>query len=423
MALHYSAFELGWSVMFIRFLRDCRGNFTILAAIMMTSLVGVAGLVTDYGNGLFNRMKDQRVADIAAVSGGNIYASSGSQTAMTTAADNIATLNGYSTNNVSVQLVSSPNGDGNNAVEVTVSSSVPLLLSKLLTHTSTLSVSATSYAELESAGGTGCILALDPTANQAITISGSANVQATHCDVISNSSSSSAIDMSGSAVLNTPCTVSVGQQVTTSGLTLTSCSKPVTGATASADPYASIPSPTLPSVGCLSVPTPPTDIGPGWYCNGMNISGTATFQGGFYYIQHNLAFQGGSNVSLVAGSIGATFFIEKSGTTAISGSAVVNLKAQATGTYAGILFFGDRTANTSNNNNISGSSGSILNGALYFPTQYVTYSGGSASASCTQVIGDIITFSGATTVNQNCSGIGTLNIVPHGTGTKVSLVQ
>lgn len=408
--------------MFKRFLRDCRGNFAVLSAIMMTALTGVAGLATDYGNGLYNRLKDQRTADIAAMSGGTVYGETSSSSSMTTAVANIASLNGYSSSNVSAQVVPSPSGDGNTAIEVTVNSSVPLTLSKFLTQSSSLSVSASSYAELKPTGGTGCILALDATASKAITISGSANVQAQNCDVVANSDNSDALDMSGSAVLKTPCTVTVGGQNTTSGLTLTSCTKPLTGASATADPYASISNPALPTSSCVSLPNPAVDVQPGYYCNGMNVSGTATFAGGFYFIKGNLAFQGGSNVSLVAGSQGATFFIYKSGTTALSGSAVVNLFAQSTGTYAGILFFGDRNAGTSNNNNMSGSSSNVLIGALYYPTQLVTFSGGSATASCTQVIGDTITFSGATTINTNCSGTGIASINPP-TPKTVALVQ
>ena len=102
------------------------------------------------------------------------------------------------------------------------------------------------------------------------------------------------------------------------------------------------------------------------------------------------------------------FCVDKSGTTAISGSATATLSAPTTGTYAGILIFGDRTATTSNNNNISGSSSSTLTGVLYFPTQQITYSGGSnASTTCTQLVGDTITFSGSTSIGNSCTGTGT----------------
>ena len=190
--------------MLSQLIRDKRGNITIISAVMMTSLVGVAGLVADYGNGLLNRLQDQRVSDIAALAGATIYSETGSTTSMTTAANDVAALNGYASGNVAASLVSSPSGDGNQAVEVVVNSTVPLTFSRLLQNQSSTPVSATSYAELKSSTAGGCILALDATAHQAITISGSANVQAPNCTVVSNSNNSDALDMSGSAQFHCP---------------------------------------------------------------------------------------------------------------------------------------------------------------------------------------------------------------------------
>lgn len=407
-----------------KYLGDRRGNIAILSSVMLTSLVGVSGLVAEFGNGLLNRMENQRVADAAAMAGGEAYAANQSASAVTTAVNRIVSLNGSSAT-VSSQIVTSPSGDGNDAVEVNVQSSVPVVLARLIWNQNSLPVAATSYAEVKTlgpGGGTGCILALDPTASKAITISGSANVHAPNCDVIANSNNSDAINMSGSAQLTTPCTVSVGGQITTSGLDLTSCTKPYTGAPSGSDPYASVPNQSLPgSSSCLTLPNPATNVPPGYYCKGINISGTASFQPGLFIVQGNLAFQGGSNVS----GTGVTFFIYKSGTTAISGSATVNLSAPTSGTFSGILFFGDRSGTTANNNNISGSSASTLIGALYYPTQQVTYSGGSSTPNgiCTQIIGDVITFSGSTYMGTACSGAGVQTIHPPGGSTNIALVQ
>lgn len=391
-------------------IRDRRGNVAILSAFLLTGIIGVTGLAVEFSNGLVTHTENQRVADLAAIAGGTVYASSNSSTNMSSASGNIVALNGLVASDATTTLVNSPSGDGNQAVEVQVQTSVPLMLSRVIWSNATLPVTATAYAEL-APSSSGCILALDKTANQAITISGSATVQAPKCDVVSNSSSSSSLDMSGSARLTTPCTITVGQQVTTTGLTLNTCSKPTINATASADPYASLPNPAVPG-SCLTLPNPPTSIPPGYYCSGINLSTTASFQSGFYYVKGNLAFQGGSNVT---GS-GVTFFVDKSGTTAISGSATVNISAPTSGTYAGVLLYGDRAGTTSNNNNISGSSSSVLQGALYYPTQNVTFSGGSSTPSaCTEIIGDKITFSGSAYVGNNCSGTGVKSIVPAGT--------
>lgn len=408
-----------------KFLRDHRGNFAVMTAIMMTSLVGVAGLVTDYGNGLFNRLKDQRMADVAALAGGTVYASTNSTTSMTAAVSHMATLNGYASGNVTATLVNSPSGDGNQAVQVVVNSTVPLSLAKIITGQTSISVSGTSYAELSSGSGAGCMLALDKTASKAITLSGSANLQAPKCDVIANSNNSDALDMSGSAKLSAACTITVGGQNTTSGLTLNVCTKPTTGASATTDPYAALPAPTsIETQQCLNSPTSyPAQISYGYYCKGLSVNGTVSFQPGIYYIKGNLALQG-STIATMSGTGGATFFIDKSGTTAISGSATVNLNATTTGTYAGVLFFGDRAGTTANNNNISGSTSSLLVGTIYYPTQNVTFSGGSNTpAACLEVIGDKITISGTAYLGDSCAGTGVASINPAGGSTTVALVQ
>ncbi|HLY05640.1 MAG TPA: hypothetical protein VKR31_07825 [Rhizomicrobium sp.] len=383
----------------------------------MTSLVGVAGLAADYGSALYSRIEDQRMADTAAMAGAAVYAETNSTSAVTTAVGNMASLNGYASTRLTPTLVNSPTGDGNQAVKVVVSSTTPMTFSRVLTGTSSVSVSASSYAELKSASGSGCILTLDPTASQAFTISGSGYLDAPACDVIANSSNSDALDMSGSARISAACTITVGGQKTTTGLTLDLCTKPTTGAAATPDPYAAVPAPAI-SGPCLTLPSPPTNVPIGYYCHGINVSSTATFQsGGTYYVVGNLAFQGGSNVT----AHNVTFYVT-GGTVAISGSAVVNLTAQTSGTYAGILFFGSRAGNTSNNN-ISGSSNSTITGALYFPTQQVTFSGGSNTPSaCTEVIGDKITISGTAYLGDSCAGTGVASITP-ANSLKAALVQ
>jgi hypothetical protein len=299
---------------------------------------------------------------------------------------------------------------------------VPLLLTKIITGTSSLSVSGTSYAELKPGGGGGCVLALDTTASKAITLSGSANLDAPSCTVVANSNNSDALDMSGSAQLTAACTVTVGGQNTTSGLTLKTCTTPTTGASATPDPYASLAAPISLMLGpCLNAPSSyPATLSHGYYCHGLNVNGATTFLQGTYYVKGNLALQGSSTVT---GS-NVTFFIDRSGTTAISGSANVTLSAPTSGPYAGVLFFGDRAGSTANNNNIRGSSASRLVGTIYYPTQNLTFSGGSNTPSaCLEIIGDKITFSGTAYLGDSCAGTGVANISPAGGTATVALVQ
>jgi Flp pilus assembly protein TadG len=168
------------------FVRDRRGNIAILSTVMITSLVGVSGLVAEFGNGLLNRMQDQRIADAAAMGGGTVYNSTVSTTAMTAAVNNIATLNGIPTSAVSASVVNSPSGDGNQAVQVTVATSVPLVLSRVLWSQNTLPINVSSYAELE-AGAPGCIMALN-SSGSGVTMGGGTSITAAQCAVTSNTS-------------------------------------------------------------------------------------------------------------------------------------------------------------------------------------------------------------------------------------------
>jgi len=185
--------------MFAQFLRDRRGNIAILSTVMITSLVGVSGLVAEFGNGLLNRMQDQRVADIAAMGGGTVYNSTSSTSAMTGAVNNIATLNGLPTSDVSAALVASPSGDGNQAVQVTVQTSVPLVLSGLVWSKHALPIGVSSYAELKG-GGPACIIALSQSGS-GITLSGGTSVGAASCAVASN------------ATVSVPCGTSITTKI------------------------------------------------------------------------------------------------------------------------------------------------------------------------------------------------------------------
>jgi hypothetical protein len=82
----------------------------------------------------------------------------------------------------------------------------------------------------------------------------------------------------------------------------------------------------------------------------------------------------------------------------------VNLVAPTTGSLAGILFFQDRSIVGGAASNLSGGASATLQGALYFSTTALTYSGG-ASAAYTVVVAKTVTFSGGVTLNNNFSSL------------------
>lgn len=168
------------------FARDRRAAVSIVAALSLPTLIAFSSLVAEYGHGLLVKTENQRVADMAAYAGALAYNSNGTTTAMTSAANAVAALNGIPTGNVSASLVNSPTGDGNQAVQVTVSSSLPLYLASVVGGSTTLPVSAASYAELN-VQTQGCIIALS-SGGAGVSLSGGTAVSASGCSVASNAS-------------------------------------------------------------------------------------------------------------------------------------------------------------------------------------------------------------------------------------------
>jgi hypothetical protein len=83
-------------------------------------------------------------------------------------------------------VVASPNGDGNQAVLVTVTTTVPVALSSVQDSARQLTVSASVYAELKTSGaGAGCIIALNASGT-GVTLSGGTIVSAPACAVASD---------------------------------------------------------------------------------------------------------------------------------------------------------------------------------------------------------------------------------------------
>ena len=387
--------------------KEQSGNVSVLFACMLPVLVGACGLGADVGYWYYQQRTLQTAADAAAYDGVIALKGSGNSTGITSAATTGATSNGWSNTNGTIAVNWPPTSgpyQNSDSVQVVLTENLPRFFSALFS-SSQVPVSVTAVATM--AGSNACILALDKTANQAITVSGSANLQAPHCDVVSDSNSSQSVDVSGGASLTADCLVAVGTSLINSNVTLQKCSSPTNNAPAVADPFASVAQPTLTGT-CISVPANATDLWPGWYCHGLSTSwGPIIFHGGLYMVSGgNLALNAGTSAS----GTGVTFFVAAGETAAVSGSAVVSFSAPTTGTYAGILFFGDRNA-TNGNNNFSGSSSSTLVGTIYFPANEVTFSGGAANNNCTQIVADTITISGTADFNGNCSGLTSIATV------------
>jgi len=322
------------SIVLKKFLRDRRGNVAILSAFLITGLIGASGLTVEYGNALLNHMQDQRVADLAAVGGANVYNQTSSATAVTAAVANIATLNGLPSGDLTASVVSSPSGDGNQAVLVTVSTTAPLVLSRIIYSQASLPITVTAYAEMK-AGAPGCIVALS-TGGSGVTLSGGTAVTASGCAVDSNNTVSvpcgttittKNVGYDSSAVPSQPCsgiqppsgaTLSITKQLTADPLAGTT---EVTGATGR-----------LSTVGALTSPSGPTVSG-----------GTAvTFRYSQSTTQAQLTADGcsgtfASNTWTVSCPAGGTYTF---GAISLSGGITVNFATSSAGSSSTYNFNG-----------------------------------------------------------------------------------
>lgn len=334
--------------MLARFVRDPSGNFTVLSAIMLTSLVGVGGLAVDYGNGLYNRLADQRIADIAAAAGARVYDETESNSAVATAVTNVGALNGVSSSAISDTIVNSPTGDGNKAVKVIVTSHAPLTLSRLMRPgTSSLAVQAVSWAEMKP-GGSGCVIALSSTGS-GVTATGGTKLTASSCAVASNQS----ITCSGGGTITTDTVYYYTAPPSCSGLENRNGGTPNELQAYTADPLAGSPevlaqTGRLSTVETLSSPSGPANVsgtslafsssGSGAITTALSAQGCS---GGYTSGLWTVTCPAGANVSFgtISASGGVTVNFNVNG----SSSNTYNFVQVATG--AGTLNFGPGTFN------------------------------------------------------------------------------
>jgi Flp pilus assembly protein TadG len=389
------------------FRRDTRGSVATLLGICAIPFICFVGASVDYSRALSGKTAMQGAADATAL------ALAKQLQAGTSGLEAQSAFNAnFTRGDVRLASVASNVTSSANASTVTVSAagSIQTAFMRIAGFPS-ISLQATSTASVQT-GITGCVLALDPQADNAVTMGGSTNVNLNNCSVYSNSQSANALSVSGSATLSAESIGAVGGiSVSSSNVTTTKGIEPHLQGLS--DPYADVQMPSF--SGCtqnnLSVKTTAT-IDPGVYCNGISVNAgaTLTLNPGIYFIDRGtFSVNGGGTIN----GTGVTLVFTSStgnnwATLTINGNAVVNLTAPIGGTTAGLVVFGDRNIPVGTAFKLNGGSTQIFGGAVYAPTGAISYSGGSGtSTSCTQIIGDTVTFTGNSSVAINCSSYQT----------------
>jgi Flp pilus assembly protein TadG len=350
-------------------LRSNSGGIAVQFALGSIALIGIMGLAVDLSGANATRAKLQAAADAASLAGAKVLQEEDGTTseAEAASADYLAAgPAGDISFNQAVQATLDP-------LQVTVSltSDYPSLVRRLLA-ANIMTVGATSTAVLgPRAGPPVCVHALS-SGGKGIEGSGGTSIEAPDCRVWVNSSSTSAVVLSGGS------SVTAEKACIHGGVSGTVTPDPEDCGVRD-DPFASM-SPTT-SASCdyndYTNGGGTYTLSPGVYCGGLKLSGgpTVMLEPGTYVIRDGkLSMSGGGSMT----GAGVTFVFEGSAEMDLSGGGDYHLTAPTEGTFKSFVFFQRPNANAGKTAKMSGGGEMYFEGIIYLPTWVAEVSGGGA---------------------------------------------
>jgi Flp pilus assembly protein TadG len=360
------------------FLKDQSGASVVLFAMVLFVVVAVTALAITAGDAYSVRTKTQNALDAAVLAGAGAPGDA-------TDAERIAIAE-------SVYASNKSKSDGTNA-EITVSSesAANFSVSETMVHgdvtfpmtspflgvfgEKSLTIRVSSAAQ-KSLGSPVCLLGLDPTEEQTISLNGNADVELEECAAMANSSSGSGIRQVGGGRMKAEA---IGVTGGVSGSNFSP--KPTTGATPIPDPYVSLPEP--PIGHCEPSPDlrqATVALRPGTYCGGLDIKPNSVVKllpGEYIMKDGPLLIQAGS---VVTGDQVIIAFLGEGATMYLIGDASLTVTSPIDGPYKNIQFFGDRNVYGKKQENlwmtVIGGSRLSYDGVLYAPSHHVWWTGG-----------------------------------------------
>jgi hypothetical protein len=383
----------------------------VTMVLSLVILMAFLGLSIDVGYVQYIKTCMQGAADAGALGGAQELHASGSSNMVTSAMADAST-NGFTNGQNSVSItVNNPPATGYStadatAVEVLISQSVPTFFMQVLGFSS-VTIQVRSVAH-QGGGGTTCFYALDPSMSSALSVSN--GVTATFaCGVMIDSSSTTALNVTGGSHLNAPYIGVTGNYTVNNGSSISPA--PAVGVSPVSNPLSALPKPAVGActfTGTVIGGGVTTTLGPGTYCKGLTIGNgaTVTLNAGMYVFEGGgFNINGGAHVT----GTGVTFYNSYAAGSAyqpftFNNGTTITLTAPTTGSYAGILLYQDPTVVSSAVNTFAGGASLNLTGTLYFPTTGISISNG-VNAAYTIIVADNITFTGGVTLNNNYSSL------------------
>jgi Flp pilus assembly protein TadG len=418
------------------------GQTTVVMALFMaTFLFGFVALGIDTESLFHAKRQAQAAADAASVAYAEEYGY-GAATQLA-AAKAAAKLNGFDTTAGATITVNSPPIYGNYSTssanayyEVLVGEPVTTFFARVVSHQSSVTVTARSVSGAGLTSPT-CVC-LEGTSGTDLNLSNNAKLSPSSCGTTVDSSSSTAVEIVGSAALSglSLGTVASGWSTAQNGTnvnnggSISSGTKVVEGITTSCSP----PLPTVPTYTASSCTADPLShfgnggssysIGPGStysttqsgsvVCyNNLTIGSNGdavNLNPGIYVINGGeIHFESGANNASNTGGSGVFFYLVGNASLVIDNGANVNLTAPTSGAYAGTLVYQD-SADTQALS-IQGGSNTSFNGAIYAPSSNVTLGNGSGTAISADLVAKTLTMNGGGTLSSTASSnFGSLNI-------------
>jgi len=278
-------------------------------------------------------------------------------------------------------------------------------------------------------GGDSCIIALDPSANDALRIAGTASVTMS-CAARVNSPDNRAARTNGGGCIT-------ASEIYVAGDTIGTCIDPTaeTGMKTMDDPLEYLTPPDdYEDDGCtfpaLVEVTTDTTLDPGVYCGGIHIYGSAnvTFNPGNYVVD------GGGLEIYGSGAVAGdevTFYIEPAAvipfhhhqgpgkTVHFAGSANITLSAPDSGAYKDGPIYRDPATPSDRDLVFNGGADMEFNGVLYFPNNLVRFAGNGGPGGATSIVARTVYFTG----NANFGSNPATKLFGPGGANGISLVQ
>lgn len=405
--------------------RDAEGSTAVLVGVLLPVMIGAMGLGAETGYWFLLQRELQHAADASVHAAGIRRRSGDDEDQLRAAALDVAGKAGFNQAQGSFALhwpaLTGPSAGSTDTVEVVLARTVPRLFSAIFSD-EPVSMQARAVARI-TLGSDACVLALAPSIPAALRIASSASVDL-ECDAASDSMEADSFSVEGNGSLSAHCASTVGGAYLNEQVTLSECETVREYAGIVPDPYREVAEPSVPST-CnsnnrnLGNPQTTTTVRPSStlvsgmpvyrFCNGVSLKGTVTFEPGLYIISGG-DFE--ANAGATINGTGVTFYIANPYKVQLNGHAELHLAAPTSGELSGILFFGSRNAHDVVHR-VNGTSGSIVQGAIYAPTTSVDYTGDSSASGeggCTQVIAYTVTLSGNSGMASSCEDAGTRDI-------------